>query len=194
VLAAAVHTRTTATHATTPRRLTEERQELIEAVHHRCRHTPHDHLDSVEPREDTIAAIGLGLDTSGPPPNTHVLTTPARADAPALGRLSDRHPAPTDRGTTRRAVPPPGQRVRLGAAASPQFRQHPITLLITSPVRPSTVDSAQRHQVAASTWWLITGWELGPRQQPVLLREVSVRAAGTDILPAAIPVTPGPFV
>lgn len=88
-----------------------------------------------------------------------------------------------------RAVPVPGQEVRLGSDASPQFRERPITLLITSPVLPSTVDSIQQHDAAGSTWWLIKGWELGSDRQPILLPEVFVRAGGCEILSAPIRTT-----
>lgn len=82
-------------------------------------------------------------------------------------------------------VPQPGQTVHLTGDASPQFRDHPVRLLITEPPLPSTVDAAQGRPAERASWLLLTGWELGPRGQRVVRRTVSVRTSGLSVDHAA---------
>lgn len=76
-------------------------------------------------------------------------------------------------------VPVPGQVVTLSGAASPEFKDRPVRILVTAPTEPSSVDAAAGRGAANSTWVLVTGWELNVRGGRVLLRTgIPARAAG----------------
>jgi hypothetical protein len=76
-------------------------------------------------------------------------------------------------------VPVAGQVVLLSGAASPEFRDRPVRILVTAPTEPSSVDAAAGRGAATSTWVLVTGWELNVRGGRVLLRKgIPVRTAG----------------
>jgi hypothetical protein len=76
-------------------------------------------------------------------------------------------------------VPVPGQVVMLSGAASPEFRDCPVRILVTAPTEPSSVDAAAGHGAATSVWVLVTGWELNARGARVLLRTlIPARTAG----------------
>lgn len=80
-------------------------------------------------------------------------------------------------------VPMPGQTVKLDGRSSPQFKDHPLTLLITAETEPSTVDAAQGRTALRATWVLVTGWELGRRGQRVIVRNrVPVRVSGIELI------------
>ncbi len=70
-----------------------------------------------------------------------------------------------------RFVPVPGQIVYLTDRASPQFVAGSIRLLITAESKPSTVDARQGHSARNAAWLALTGYELGPRGQRLVLRE-----------------------
>lgn len=78
-------------------------------------------------------------------------------------------------------IPEPGQVLVLDAAACPAAGGRGVRLRLTRPVRAWAADEAAVHDPRGADWWLVTGWQLGRRDEPVALRMLTVRASAVRV-------------
>lgn len=81
-------------------------------------------------------------------------------------------------------IPQAGQVVLVESVAAPARAGHPGRLRISGPVEtigPTTPGSPQ--------WWLLTGWWLGPDDEPLCQCTMPVRADAVQL----VPDTPVPY-